>query len=100
MNPKHPARADFHQVEAISRQEMIRRTLPLMRSNLQRDPGGPEVYGSVQALRRLIHLLRTGGSTISLADHLLDFALPLAVRRKLDAAAFLREGDRPAAGRA
>ena len=84
-------RADFHQVEAISRQEMIRRTLPLMRSNLHRDPGGPGIYGSVQALRRLIDLLRTEVPK-HLAGHLLSFALPLAVRRKLDAAAFLSEG--------
>jgi len=89
-------RADFHQVEAISRQEMIRQTLPLMRSNLHRDPGGPGIYGSVQALRRLIDLLRTEVPK-HLAGHLLSFALPLAVRRKLDAAAFLSEGNWPAA---
>jgi hypothetical protein len=98
LDEPYTLRADFCQVKAISRQEMIRRTLPLMYSNLQRDPGGPEVYGSVEALRRLIHLLRTEVPK-HLADHLLYFALPLAVRRKLDAAAFLSEGDRPAAAK-
>lgn len=89
-------RADFRQVEAVRRQEMIERTLPLIRSNLQRDPRGPGVYGSVQALRMLIDLLRAEVPE-QLAEHLLYFALPLAVRRKLDAAAFLREGNQATA---
>ncbi|MGO8947431.1 MAG: hypothetical protein ACLQUY_07165 [Ktedonobacterales bacterium] len=89
-------RANFRPVEAVSRPEMIRRTVPLMRANLNHDPGGPEVYGSVQALRLLVDLLQAEVPK-HLAEHLLYFALPLAVRRKLDAAAFLREGGSPAA---
>jgi hypothetical protein len=90
-------RTDFCPAEEVSRQEMIRRTLPFIRANLQHDPGGSEVYGSVQAVRLLAHQLRAEVSK-DLAAHLLYFALPLAVRRKVDAAAFLREGDKPAVG--
>ncbi len=89
-------RADFHPFEAVSRQEMIRRTLPFIRANLRNDPGGPEVFGGVQAVRVLAQTLRTQVPE-QLTNHLLYFALPLAVRRKVDAAAFLREGDRSAA---
>ena len=83
-------RSAFRQVEIVSRQEMIARTLPFVPSNLQRDPGGPEVYGSVRALRLLVQTLQTKVSE-HLAAHLLYFALPLAVRRKIDAQAFLSE---------
>lgn len=88
-------RADFRPVEAVNRQEMIRRTLPYIRSNLEQDPGGPDVYGGVRALRTLAQLLR-GEVPVQLAEHLRYFALPLAVRRKLDAQAFLKEGNKPA----
>ncbi len=91
-------RADFRPVEPVSRQEMIRRTLPFIRCNVQRDPGGPEVYGGVRALGMLVHTLRTEMPD-HLASHLLYFALPLAIRRKLDAQAFLGEGNRPEAAR-
>ncbi|HEX6484021.1 MAG TPA: hypothetical protein VF043_34670 [Ktedonobacteraceae bacterium] len=84
-------RSDFRPVEAVSRQEMIARTLPLVRENVQRDPGGPEVYGDVRALRMLAQTLRSEVPE-HLAAHLLYFALPLAVRRNLDAQAFLAEG--------
>lgn len=87
-------RSDFHQLKDSSRQEMIARTLPLIRENVLRDPGGPEVYGSLRALRMLAETLSTDVPD-QLASHLLYFALPLAVRRKLDAQAFLAEGNQP-----
>jgi hypothetical protein len=89
-------RADFRPVEAVSRQEIIARTLPFIRKNVQRDPGGPEVYGSVRALGLLAETLRTEVPD-HLASHLLYFALPLAIRRNLDAQAFLLEGNKPEA---
>jgi hypothetical protein len=89
-------RADFRPVETVSRQEMIARTLPFIRQNVQSYPDGPEVYGGVHALSMLIQTLR-GKVPEHLAEHLLYFALPLAIRRKLDAQAFLREGNRPEA---
>ena len=89
-------RADFRRVETVSRQEMIVRTLPFIRENVQRDAGGPACYGSARALRVLAEVLRADVPK-HLAAHLLYFALPLAVRRKLDAQAFLREGNRPEA---
>lgn len=89
-------RADFRLVETVSRQEMIRRTLPFIRSNVQREPEEPEVYGGVRALGMLAQTLRTEIPD-QCASHLLYFAFPLAVRRKLDAQAFLLEGNRPEA---
>jgi hypothetical protein len=89
-------RADFHPVETVSRQQMIARTLPYIRQNVQRDPGGPKVYGSVQALHMLAETLRADVPE-HLAGHLLYFALPLVVRRNLDAQAFLSEGNKPEA---
>jgi protein-L-isoaspartate O-methyltransferase len=91
-------RADFRLVETVSRQEMIMRTLPFIRSNVQRNPEGPEVYGGVRALGMLVQTLRTEMPD-HLASHLLYFALPLAIRRTLDAQAFLVEGNRPEAAR-
>ena len=91
-------RTDFRPVETVSRQEMIRRTLPFIRSNVQRDPAGPEVYGGARALGMLVQMLRTEMPD-HLASHLFYFALPLAIRRKLDAQAFLAEGNRPEAAR-
>ena len=89
-------RADFQRVETVRRQEMIMRTLPFILSNLQRDPPGPEVSGGVHALRMLAQTLRTQMPD-HLPAHLLSFAFPLAVRRKLDAQAFLVEGKMPEA---
>jgi hypothetical protein len=91
-------RADFRPVETVSRQQMILRTLPCIRCNVQRDPGWPEVYGGLRALSMLVQILRTQMPD-HLASHLLYFALPLATRRKLDAQAFLLEGNRPEAAR-
>jgi hypothetical protein len=89
-------RADFRQLEMVSRKAMIERTLPYIRENVQRDPNGPEVYGSVRALHMLAETLHAEVPE-HLAGHLLYFALPLAIRRNLDAQAFLIEGNRPEA---
>jgi len=83
-------RTDFRQVEHVSRQEMIARTLPTIKANIEANPGGPIAYGSTQALHLLAKDLRGKVST-QLANHLLHFALPLAARRTLDASAFLHE---------
>jgi hypothetical protein len=83
-------RSGFRQVEQVSRQAMIARALPAMRANVQADPGGPVAYGGVQALYLLARDLR-GKVPEKLTGHLLHFALPLAARRHLDGAAFLRE---------
>ena len=99
----------FHEVEsrqmlerreshATIRGKMITRTLPFIRLNVQRDPGGPEVYGGMRALGMLVQMLRSKMPE-HLAPFLLYFALPLAIRRKLDAQAFLTEGNRPEAAR-
>lgn len=89
-------RSQFRPVKAISRKAMIARTLPYIRENVQRDPGGPEVYGSVRALHMFAETLREEVPE-HLASHLLYFAIPLAVRRNLDAQAFLVEGKQPEA---
>ncbi len=91
-------RSDFRPVKAVSRKAMITRTLPLIRENVQRDPGGPEVYGGVRALHMLAETLRAEVPE-HLAAHLLYFAIPLAVRRNLDAQAFLAEGKQPEAAK-
>lgn len=86
-------RGSFRLVEAVSRQQMIQRTLPSIRANLQHDPWVPQVVsGSVPALHLFIQALRKPIPE-QLAGFLLSFALPLGVRRKLDAQAFLREGN-------
>jgi hypothetical protein len=89
-------RSRFQQVEQVSRQEAVARTLPLVISNLLADPGGPVIYGSFQALALLVADLR-GDVLQALAGHLVYFALPLAARRCLDASSFLREAGNVAA---
>lgn len=89
-------RSDFRPVETVSRQQMIARTLPLIRANVQWDPNSSEVAGGVRALGILVQTLRDKVPD-HLSGHLLYFALPLAVRRNLDARAFLLEGGRPEA---
>jgi hypothetical protein len=83
-------RANFQQVEHVSRQEMITHTLPTIKANIEANPGGPVAYGSTQALHLLAKNLR-GTVPTHLVNHLLHFALPLAARRTLDASAFLQE---------
>ena len=83
-------RSGFRQLRHPARNEMIARTLCVMRANLAADPGGPDQYGGPRAVRLLAADLR-GTVAKRLAGHLTLFALPLAARRSHDAAAFLRE---------
>ena len=83
-------RSRFRQVEHVSREESIARTLPLARSNLIADPGGPVVFGGLRALAMVAEDLR-GEVPEALAGHLVYFAMPLAARRCLDASAFVHE---------
>ncbi len=89
-------RSGLHQVTELSRVEMIARALPHVRAGLVADPGGPQRYGSMQALRLCAASLR-GDVSDGLAGHLVSFALPLAARRRGDAAAFMYEADNPRA---
>jgi hypothetical protein len=83
-------RSTFQQVERVNRQEMIARTLPVLHDNLTIDPEGPIIYGGPRVFSLLAKDLREKVPE-SLAGHLLHFALPLAARRTLDAASFMRE---------
>ncbi len=87
-------RTDFLQVRHVSRAEMITHTLPIIRQNVQDQeehlPSGTTVYSGRQVFSRLAKDLRKPVPA-SLASHLYRFALPLAARRALDAAAFLQE---------
>jgi hypothetical protein len=87
---QYTPRGAFRRVESVYRQEAIKRTLPLIRENVSRDPGGPVAYGGAHALRLLADDLR-GEVPSPLAANLMHFALPLAARRRLDASSFLRE---------
>jgi len=86
----------FKQERQRSREEMIRRTLPLIRENLLADPGGPVEYGGVRALRLLASDLR-GEVSLRLHGGLVHFLLPLAARRFLDGALFFAEARLPEA---
>ena len=86
-------RSAFRQLRRPGRDEMIARTLPVMRTNLAADPGGPDHYGGPRAFRLLAADLR-GAVAKRLAGHLTFFAFPLAARRSHDVAAFLREAGR------
>lgn len=91
-------RSGFHQADRRSRQEMIHQGLPAIRAGLVADPGGPVRYGGLRALQLCAEALRAGVS-VSLAAHLRGFALPLAARRRADAAVFMEEaGNGTAAG--
>jgi hypothetical protein len=89
-------RAGFRQVRHPAREEMIARTVAVVRTGLAAEPGGPDQYGGPRAFRLLASDLR-GAAAKRLAGHLTYFAFPLAARRSHDAAAFLREGGRAAA---
>ncbi|PZW29380.1 hypothetical protein EI42_02674 [Thermosporothrix hazakensis] len=84
-------RSDFVRVRQPGRQEMIAQTLPLLAENVRDDPGGPQVYGSVRAIRLFADYLRAGAHP-GLCGELIYFAFPLAARRMLDAVSFLQEG--------
>ncbi len=91
-------RSGFYQANRRSRQEMIERGLPGIRAGLVANPGGPVRYGGLRALQLCAAVLHAGVSA-SLAAHLRGFALPLAARRRADAAVFMEEaGNRTAAG--
>lgn len=86
-------RSAFRPLRRPGRDEMIARTLPVVRTNLAADPGGPDHYGGPRAFRLLAADLR-GAVAKRLAGHLTFFAFPLAARRSHDVAAFLREAGR------
>jgi len=83
-------RSAFARIESRSRAEAIQQALPGIRSSLAADPGGPERFGSLRAIELTAGMLRQAVSP-RLSGHLTNFALPLAARRRLDAAGFLRE---------
>lgn len=88
-------RSQFRRLSTLSRREMIDRSLPKIRKAIRSDPGGPVVFGSVQALRLLSEDLR--GNPQGLLMQLAGFSLPLGARRSLDAWAFLKQADLPEA---
>lgn len=90
-------RTGFRKVDNPSRRQMMGRTLPLFKDNVAADPGGPEIFGGIQALRLLAQDLR-GEVPAGLQGHMVNFAIPLAARRCLDAAAFLLEAGKEVAG--
>src|SRR5262249_40073526 len=82
-------RSGFRHARGWGRDEMIARTLEVVRAHLAADPGGPDHYGGPRAFRLLAADLR-GAVAKRLAGHLTCLALPLAARRSHDAADFLR----------
>jgi hypothetical protein len=87
-------RHDFRRVRAVSRETMVRRTIPLARQNvMHRSDEG--VLRGAEALRCFAHDLR-GEVPERVRNHLVWFALPLGARRCLDGAGFLGEAGLPA----
>jgi hypothetical protein len=92
-------RSHFHQARYPSRMEIIQHALPLLRKDVQAHLSGPVTYSGVEALALLAHDLQGDGVPVTISTSLVQFVLPLASRRSLDAAAFLREaGKTQAAG--
>ncbi|MBZ0286164.1 MAG: hypothetical protein K8I30_01015, partial [Anaerolineae bacterium] len=89
-------RAHFRQVESLTRDKMIARSLSRIRSNFAADPNGPAAFGGAGALCALAEDLR-GDAAEKMWGHLVYFALPLGARRMNDAAAFLTEAGLPEA---
>jgi hypothetical protein len=87
-------RSNFQQIEVVSREEMIARTIPHIRHNLLSVPADGYSIGGVNALCSLAESLRQQ-VTPELRGHLVYFVLPLAARRLNDAAHFLAEGSLP-----
>jgi hypothetical protein len=85
-------RTAFRPEEPSSRGQMIERTMPFIRINLQQELWQPGPFGGVPALRMLVQTLQTGVPE-RLATHLFYWALPLGLRHKVDAQTFLREGN-------
>ncbi len=92
----HRLRAAFRAEQPRSRREAIARTLPLIQAALMADPDGPIEYGGAQALELLVADLH-GGDAARRQRGLVSFFLPLAARRRLDGARFLREAGMPEA---
>lgn len=84
-------RDHFRCQEKLTRQEMIKRTLPHIRRHIGLELDGPQVYNGVAALRILAEQLRDDHRAKSLLEMLTGFVFPLAGKRSLDAAAFLDE---------
>ncbi|MCL4878569.1 MAG: hypothetical protein KJ064_18055 [Anaerolineae bacterium] len=84
------------QVETVSRQEMISRTLEAAKTNLKMNLSGPKFYNSIEALQHFAEDLH-GGCGEKMRDMLVYFSLPLGARRSLDAAAFFLEAGFPEA---
>ncbi len=85
-------RTAFRPAEARSHQQMIERTLPFIRANLQQERWKPGMFGGVTALRMLARTFHTQVPE-KFAVHIFYFALPLGLRHKVDAQVFLREGN-------
>ncbi|EFH88122.1 hypothetical protein [Ktedonobacter racemifer] len=83
-------RSHFRQVCHLGRHEIIQQALPFLHEDIRANPSGPVAYGGVEALHLLANDLR-GEVPASISTSLVQFVLPLASRRSLDAAAFLRE---------
>ncbi len=83
-------RSHFRQIQHPGRQEIIQQALPTLRRYIQANPGGPVAYGGIEALNLLANDLR-GAVPASISTSLVEFVLPLASHRSLDAAAFLLE---------
>jgi hypothetical protein len=90
-------RAGFRQVEQVSREETIARTIGVAQANLRAEQNGPVVYSGAHALRMLAADLRAPQPPVSITASLATFTLPLGARRAIDAAAFLREAGLPEA---
>jgi hypothetical protein len=84
-------RAHFSQLEQVSLEETIARTLSTIADNLKVEQNGPVAYTNVHALHMLAASLRSNHVPSSISESLTTFVLPLGARRGLDAAAFLRE---------
>lgn len=84
-------RTHFRQLEQPTRQEMIKRALPLIRSHVKAERKGPVVYSGTHALYRLIEDLRKNEKPPQILNSLMYFVFPLAARRSVDGAVFLSE---------
>lgn len=69
-------RSHFRQVETVSRQEMISRTLEAAKTNLKMNLSGPKFYNSIEALQHFAEDLH-GGCGEKMRDMLVYFSLPL-----------------------
>ncbi len=84
-------RSHFRQSRHPGRQEIIQQALPLLREDVQAQLAGPVAYSGVEALELLANDLGGERVPVSISTSLVQFVLPLASRRSLDAAIFLRE---------